>query len=498
MKKLKIILIAVAVLCAGFFGVIYYLTPKGVKYVNVEGELVGVPDGLIVKLVWSSNGKRCEAIDTVKNGHFSFYCDGFKGKIKNLLLGTLNATNGTTKGITLYKSKEIKITGQGENIFSWKVDSDNPKQPFYNKMNNLVADEYAQMEKQKVALSAAAQTGKDSIQSIIDSMQIAVAAKKLDEMMNLPINELWEYELRDISTMLVDDANHPLREKVAEAYALMPDKHNRKSVGIDILENLQSVGIGGIYIDIPLADKNDEQHNLSEFVGEKWLLLDFSDFYCGYCHAICPSLKYFIQTYSDNIQLVTISNDNKKDFAKMVEEDEISWPAFFNQDAYSKYSISGRPTFILISPEGRVVDRCLGANYNWLLKTFSKHSENVKPQIEQSNGITTITHPAIEGDINGFTINRIDLYADSTVVSFVSMSFGSYSIGSGSTLRCSDGSVCKAVSSSIGFDNFVDRKKNMIVKVTFEPLPTGVNSFDYIEGDCDNCFSVNGVKVAGY
>lgn len=497
MKKLKIILIAVAVLCAGFFGIIYYLTPKGVKYVNVEGELVGVPDGLIVKLVWSSNGNRCEAIDTVKNGHFSFYCDGSKGKISNLLIGTLNATNGTTKGITLYKSKEIKITGQGENILSWTVDSDNPQQPFYNKMNNLVADEYAQMEKQKVAMSAAPQTGKDSIQSIIDSMQIVVAAKKLDEMMNLPINELWEYELCDISTMLVDDANHPLRAKVAEAYALMPDKRKRKSVGISILENLQSVGIGGNYIDIPLTDKNGEQHNLSEFVNGKWLLLDFSDYYCVFCHAVCPSLKYFVQTYGD-IQLVTISNDNKKDFAKMVEEDEISWPAFYNKNAYSKYGISGRPTFILISPEGKVVDRCLGANYNWLLKTFSKHSENAKPQIEHSNGLTTINYPAIKGDINGFAINRIDLYADSTVVSFVSMSFGSYSIGSGSMLRCSNGSVCKAVSSSIGFDNFVDRKKNMIVKVTFEPLPTGVNSFDYIEGDCDNCFSVNGVKVAGY
>lgn len=500
MKKLKIIAIVIALLCAAFLGVVYYMTPKGEKIVDIEGELIDVPDGLEVKLVWTTFRARYEEVDTVYNGHFSFHCDGSNDKgVYRLYMCTLNATGGTTKDITLYRSKNIKITGQGDNILSWNVESDNPRQPFHNKLNNLVSDEFAKIERQKEALETASQLEKDSIQSLIDSLNIVVGFKRLDAMMSMPIDEDWEYALLDIAKTLVDDANHPLRGKVADAYALMPEKRKHKIVGTYISECLQTAGVGGNYIDISLFDKSRRQHSLSEQVGNKWLLLDFSDYYCGYCHALCPTLKYLSETYGDGLQLVTISNDNEKDFNKMVEEDGITWPAFYNQDAYSKYGISGRPTFILISPEGVIAERIVGANPDWLLKTFLKYSENANPRIVKTEGIATIELPSITGGINGFSIEKIALYPDSTLVSFVYLDLSNnYSIGSGSVLRCSDGTVCKAISSSIGFDNYVDRKQVVRFNATFEPLPEGVESFDYVEGDCDNCFSVKGVKVAGY
>lgn len=498
MKKLKFIATIVALLCAGLYGAYYYLLPKGEKIVSIEGELTNVPNGLEVKLVWYSFRQYHEVIDTVQNGHFSFNCDGSDDKgIYHLFLETLNATNGTKKDITLYLSKNIKITGQGDNILTWNVESDNSRQIFYNKMNNISSDEYAKIEKENEALATASQAEKDSINAIIDSLKIAINDKQLTEMMDMSINEDWEYQLLDISKSLVADENHPLREKVAKAYNILPNKRKNKNIGQSILKYLQSVGIGGDYINLQLADINEEQHTISEYVGSKWLLLDFSDYYCGYCHALCPTLKYLHKTYGDGLQLVTISNDEKKDFAKMVEEDEIIWPAFYNQEAYSKYGINGRPTFILISPEGKIVDRCQGANVNWLFKTFLKHSENTKPTIEQIDDATVIKYPLFDTDFKGLLIEKITMYPDSTILSFVSLSLSNYSIGSGSILRCSDGSVCKATNSTIGFNNYVSSKQCIKADVTFEALPKGIESFDYIEGECASCFSVKGVKMLG-
>ncbi|MBR2196568.1 MAG: TlpA family protein disulfide reductase [Salinivirgaceae bacterium] len=247
---------------------------------------------------------------------------------------------------------------------------------------------------------------------------------------------------------------------------------------------------GSNYIDIPLTDINGDQHNLSEFIDGKWLMLDFSDYYCGVCHEICPFLEYSAQTYGGDINLVTISNDNKEDFTKFVEEESITWPAYHNQEAYSIYNIFARPTFIMISPEGKVKETFNGGSINWLLNTFSKYSESAKPQIEQYNDVTIINHPAIESNINGLIISKIDVYSDSTVLSLVPIS-RKFSISSRTALHCSDSSVCKAIYSSIGFDNSIDRKQNTSVKVTFESLPTNIEGFDYIDGD----FRVMGVKV---
>ncbi len=413
-----------------------------------------------------------------------------------------------TKRIYVLPNSKVKVRGSGSEPILWNVESKHPNQKLINILDEQTGEMIVECSKISEQLFYTKEGDDERIvlQKQRDELNEKIDLKIIDILEELPKSDVWILKLYQESRLFKNYercryvSKAQMRDRLWKLYERLSDeeKHGEYGIGIAFcLTGIKELMPGDAMIDLELFDTGNNTHNLSDFKG-KWLLLDFSDYYCGYCHALCPTLKYLSETYGSGLQLITISNDSENNFKKMVEEDGITWPAFYNQDAYSKYGISGRPTFVLISPEGVIAERIVGANPDWLLKTFLKYSENANPRIVKTEGIATIELPSITGGINGFSIEKIALYPDSTLVSFVYLDLSNnYSIGSGSVLRCSDGTVCKAISSSIGFDNYVDRKQVVRFNATFEPLPEGVESFDYVEGDCDNCF-VKGVKVAGY
>ena len=53
------------------------------------------------------------------------------------------------------------------------------------------------------------------------------------------------------------------------------------------------------------------------------------------------------------------------------------------------------------------------------------------------------------------------------------------------------------IKSNISTDNYTQVPFGEVghCHLTFEPLPKGTKQFDFIEGDCENCFRVMGVKI---
>ena len=87
--------------------------------------------------------------------------------------------------------------------------------------------------------------------------------------------------------------------------------------------------------------------------------------WCGPCLAEIPSLKKVEKTYHDkNIEFVSLSIDKKKDhdkWKKMVTEKELGGIQLIaDNDSSSKfvqdYQIMGIPRFILIDPQGNIVN----------------------------------------------------------------------------------------------------------------------------------------------
>ena len=104
--------------------------------------------------------------------------------------------------------------------------------------------------------------------------------------------------------------------------------------------------------------------SLDDFKG-KYVYIDIWATWCGPCKAEIPFLKEIEKEYHDkNIEFVSISVDNKGEheaWKKMVEEKELGGVQLFADNAFSSkfisdYMIMAIPRFILLDPEGKVVD----------------------------------------------------------------------------------------------------------------------------------------------
>ncbi|MCF6222153.1 MAG: TlpA family protein disulfide reductase [Flavobacteriaceae bacterium] len=97
----------------------------------------------------------------------------------------------------------------------------------------------------------------------------------------------------------------------------------------------------------------------------KYVYIDVWATWCGPCIAEIPALKSTEEKYRNkNIAFVSMSIDKKKDYDKwrtMVVEKELSGiqlfaPNDWKSDFVSDYGIMGIPRFILIDPEGNIVN----------------------------------------------------------------------------------------------------------------------------------------------
>lgn len=97
----------------------------------------------------------------------------------------------------------------------------------------------------------------------------------------------------------------------------------------------------------------------------KYVYVDVWATWCGPCIREIPSLKKIEKQYHNkNIAFVSMSVDRKTDYdkwRKMVEEEELSGiqlyaPKGNQSEFYKNYGIMGIPRFILIDPEGNIVN----------------------------------------------------------------------------------------------------------------------------------------------
>ena len=113
----------------------------------------------------------------------------------------------------------------------------------------------------------------------------------------------------------------------------------------------------------------------------KYVYIDVWATWCGPCIAEIPALKATEEKYRNkNIAFVSMSIDKKKDYDKwrtMVEEKELSGiqlfaPDDWKSDFVSDYGIMGIPRFILIDPEGNIVNaNAPRPSSDKLIKTFN-------------------------------------------------------------------------------------------------------------------------------
>ena len=341
----------------------------------VDGELTGVSDGTPIKLAFRKKKTLFYSyannalVDTIRNGKFHIekkfiYLDeeDSKDNVEYMLV-----INGCGLDFYTYQGTTVKVTGTPDlHNLHWRADSDNPLQKESNEYSDFKRMIVKELDKKAPRdLESDSDEMLEKVQVIRDSIYIV---SKLDFMKNRECNPVFIQELWDISFKahrigsenLSDRIRNLIKEKVSTDYDDDQTLAEEKRI---LVPSSNYLHVGNKMIDFTLYDREDKEHKLSEFVGKKIVLLQFSTAGCGPCQAIKPKVEEFYAKHKDKVEIITISMDNEEIWKK---EKKVSWHDW-NDHAFgtivgSKFDIPGWPFYVIIRPDGIIGSTFLGTD----------------------------------------------------------------------------------------------------------------------------------------
>lgn len=116
--------------------------------------------------------------------------------------------------------------------------------------------------------------------------------------------------------------------------------------------------------DFALEDLNGQQLSLSSLRG-KYVLLDFWGSWCVNCIAAFPRMKACYEQHRDKLEILGVAiHDEKDKWKASVEKNELPWKLVLDTEGENsvaeRYGIVAAPTYVLIDPEGKVLNWNLG------------------------------------------------------------------------------------------------------------------------------------------
>lgn len=141
--------------------------------------------------------------------------------------------------------------------------------------------------------------------------------------------------------------------------------------------NNPDLKIGEKFYDFTAYNQHQKQTKFSNYFNEKFILLDFSTLYCGWCLKAIPLLEKLQDQNMNKLDVITFYVDkNIKGFEGLGKKHSNNWNILWDRegrfsDTYAKYKVFGTPTFYLFTPQGK------------LLKKFDGYSEDMLDEIEK-------------------------------------------------------------------------------------------------------------------
>ena len=182
--------------------------------------------------------------------------------------------------------------------------------------------------------------------AILDFMKDRPFSKRM-------IDELWGISISDHTPSIVEKA-HEIFKKIPQEAMNEPQVVETKAK-----LNADRVQVGEQMKDFTLFDREGNKHQLSEFKG-KYTILEFTERGCGGCIFIKPFLEEFYKRNKDKAEIIAIYYDTKENWIKEGQERKVSYHEWSDNtrsaEPVAAYDIKAYPTFVIIDPNGKILD----------------------------------------------------------------------------------------------------------------------------------------------
>lgn len=349
---------------------------------TIKGHLQRVEDGVVLGL-YREEGNTMQRIDsaTVHKGAFSFV-NKTDGSLECFsILSTDDGFPSAALSVWAKPGLQISITGQGKLIGSWQVSSSLTEQRTENKLEAATSELFEKEQRIMVresSLRTLLMSGTAdkkvheeyaTLNSQSDSLELAMIPLYIKVMKLTPIDAAWIKKLGDISSIAsYQDAKFPYLKETKALFAKLTEKQKSSDKGRMIRQNLYPVKklkAGDSLPEVDLYDLTGNIHHFSEYQG-KYLLLDFWSYGCGPCISALKILKELSLQHKDTFTFISLSTDNKKVWHDASKNHPIVWNNLSDtkvyEGLYAKFGIKGLPFFVIVSPEGRILDSWTGLN----------------------------------------------------------------------------------------------------------------------------------------
>lgn len=354
---------------------------RGFKQFTLEGTIDKPDTGIVVLRYFSDESEIC---DTVKITKGEFY---FKGKIIEPGLATLYWDNNH-QSIILLDPERMKISLSENNYPEFRMTGSKTQsdfdaiqkstEPVYDKISSLVkqarsikdsikttTDEYCKSILEKRLIKT--ENCRSLYKKKIDSIQIQFIAKNPTSFCSvITLNEIQHNEIisPDSAILLFNGLDNSLKNSL---YGRSISNEIRKK------KNIQT---GAQAPDFKAFDINQLPVALSQFKGKNVILMDFWASWCVPCRKSIPHLKEIYNRYHSKgleIIAVTVDTDRQawieaihKDSTELwyhipvAEKYALGEKYFTNDDICNNYFLGVIPAQILISKEGKIINRWVG------------------------------------------------------------------------------------------------------------------------------------------
>jgi hypothetical protein len=165
--------------------------------------------------------------------------------------------------------------------------------------------------------------------------------------------------------------------------------------------------------------------------------------------------------------------------------------------------VRGIPHYVLISPEGKVVDSWSGYGKGSLLRKIRSYMYP-KPamSVEKAEGCVRVNYPDYKENKTGSTleIKQVECTSKATILHFKAYYIPNYwiRISTLASLSTPDGKQYKALKAkgiTLGEKFFMPESGEAEFSLTFQPLPMDAASFTFKEGEGEADWQIVDVKL---